>query len=307
MTFRHKFKHKPSKWSVLLFCAAFFFMCTSLVLGHQLVRVYRVNLFSKNLSLETNLFLRSKADLLPEESLYKKQFSFYSASPVYTLDEAPKLEIPPVNIDVPHISQKAAGLPNGCEAVSAAMLLNAAGYDISAKNFVDNYLPMEPVKNRWGFRYGPNPAKAYAGDPRSEKGGWGCFVSVIETALKGAVSGGSTVTNFSGLTLDDITQKALNFGIPVAIWITQDYTEVKRVYQWQSFDKQETYLYPVGQHCVVLKGYDNTFYYIDDPLKDGEVKVKKETLEKSFRSMGYQAIGLQKADAAFEKTLPKIP
>ena len=36
-------------------------------------------------------------------------------------------------------------LPNGCEAVSAAMILQYYGFDITAQEFVDEYLFMQPL------------------------------------------------------------------------------------------------------------------------------------------------------------------
>ena len=77
-------------------------------------------------------------------------------------------------IEVPYFSQEGI-LPNGCEATSAAMLLNFYGVKVSPEEFVDNYLDCESVSIRWGCRYGPNPKNAYAGDPRSKDKGWGCF------------------------------------------------------------------------------------------------------------------------------------
>ena len=47
-------------------------------------------------------------------------------------------------IDVPYISQEGR-LPNGCESVSATILLQYCGFDIEPETFVDEYLDCEPV------------------------------------------------------------------------------------------------------------------------------------------------------------------
>ena len=85
-------------------------------------------------------------------------------------------------IDVPYISQEN-DFPNGCEAVSATMLLRFYGFDINTASFIDNYLDCEPISISFGCKYGPNPKYSYAGDPRSESGGLGCFAPVIIKAM----------------------------------------------------------------------------------------------------------------------------
>ena len=80
---------------------------------------------------------------------------------------------------------------------------------------------------------------------------------------------------------------------PALIWVTTDYQEVKNVYEWRSYDKKYTYTYPMNSHVVVLTGYDETYYYINDPLKEEKnIPVIKEQLEKSFDSLGRQAVVL---------------
>ena len=59
-------------------------------------------------------------------------------------------------LSVPYISQEGS-FPNGCESVSATMLLRYYGFDITPDEFIDSYLPCEPVRISWGTRYGPNP------------------------------------------------------------------------------------------------------------------------------------------------------
>ena len=49
----------------------------------------------------------------------------------------------------------------------------------------------------------------------------------------------------------------------------------------------------MNSHVVVLTGYDDTYYYINDPLKNEKnIPVLKEDLERSFDSLGRQAIFL---------------
>lgn len=195
-------------------------------------------------------------------------------------------------IDVPYISQVGI-LPNGCESVSAVMLLRYSGYDIDPLDFVDNYLEKDEVYIKWGVRYGPNPKDKYAGDPKSEKGGWGCFAPVIHKALNKYLGGKAFAKNLTGLSLEELAEQYITKNIPVAIWCTQNMEEIKNLYQWQSYDKSETFLYPVHEHCVVLTGFDDKYYYFNDPLDENrQVRYEKDIVSASYESMGRQAVAI---------------
>lgn len=194
-------------------------------------------------------------------------------------------------LDVEHIPQLPE-YPNGCEAVSAVMLLRDRGFDITKDEFVGAYLAKEPVKVSWGVRFGPDPEKAYAGDPASERGGWGCFAPVIESSLNAYLDGsGYEARNLSGISLDRLCEDYIGRGIPAAVWVTTDFSPVDEVYQWLSADREEVYLYPKNQHCAVLIGYDSGNYYFCDPLREEEITaVEKSKAAECWASMGSQAV-----------------
>ncbi len=197
-----------------------------------------------------------------------------------------------VLLDVPHISQLP-DYPNGCEAVSAVMLLQYYDFEITKKDFISDYLPKEPVKISWGCRYGPNPKLKYAGDPASERSGWGCFAPVIVDALRQYLPRRYTVENLTGASLEELCQSYIRKNTPVAIWVTQNFSAVDEVYQWQSYDKTQTYLYPKNQHCVVLIGFDRENYYFSDPMSEDSITShRKEDVTLSYHSMGSQAIAI---------------
>jgi len=205
--------------------------------------------------------------------------------------EDPEHTITPTILDVPHISQLPE-YPNGCEAVSAVMLLQYEGYDISKNIFIEEYLEKGAIKNRFGVRFGPDPQEKYAGDPSSKKGGWGCFAPVIVNALNKYLAEQTHMAqNVSGASLEILCEHFIDRGIPVSIWITQDYLPIDEVYQWLDTDDKTVHLYPKNQHCVVLSGYDKYHYYICDPLSNTVFSaVKKIDLEQSYASMGAQAV-----------------
>ncbi len=194
-------------------------------------------------------------------------------------------------LEAEHISQLP-DYPNGCEAVSAVMLLKYAGYDVGKQEFIDSHLEKGEIKNRFGTRFGPDPEKMYAGDPASEKGGWGCFSPVIVNALSSYLANRShSAQNVSGATLGALCENFIDSNVPVAIWVTQDYSAVNEVYQWLSYDRENVYLYPKNQHCVMLIGYDSENYYVCNPLKnEPTTAVPRADLEISFASMGSQAV-----------------
>ena len=81
------------------------------------------------------------------------------------------------------------------------------------------------------------------------------------------------------------------------MWTTTDYTEAKEVYEWFSYDKSKTYTYPQNAHVVVVIGMDKDNYYINDPLKDEkEIKVPRKKFNKSYDSMGRQALFIRITD-----------
>lgn len=85
--------------------------------------------------------------------------------------------------DVPFIYQTP-DYPNGCEAVSAVMLLQDYGIDITTDEFIDKYMKKGSIFSQDGDRFGPNPKTTYAGDPTSLMGGFGIFAPGIQLAME---------------------------------------------------------------------------------------------------------------------------
>lgn len=188
--------------------------------------------------------------------------------------------------------------PNGCESASAVMLLNSIGIDLSLQEFIENYLDKEDVYENKGERFGPDPSTHYAGDPASNNRGWGALEPVIVNSLERIILEKNKSFFENHYLFTSQYKKAPLYLIaankyPTIIWITQDYTEANEVYEWISNDKKSTYTYPKKSHTVLLTGFDENYYYINDPLKDEKnIKVPREQLEKSFDSMGRQFISI---------------
>lgn len=195
-------------------------------------------------------------------------------------------------VDTPIIDQTK-NLPNGCEVVSATMLLNYYGLKVNETTLADDYLPKKEVQAKDGKLYGPNPALYYAGDPSTKTLGWGTFAPVIVNTINSYLE----KTNNTNYIANDETGTSLTFLAsykePIIIWITTDYEPIKKLSIWNSFDGKTSYYYPNKSHTVLLVGQDSDYYYINDPLKPKEKqKVAKAKLEGAFDSNGRQAINL---------------
>ena len=199
-------------------------------------------------------------------------------------------------IDVPYIYQKH-GFPNGCEPVSAVMILWHYGIDIDVNEFVDGYLSMGPIPKVDGE--GPDPSEIFCGDPR-EKSGWGCYAPVITDALTKLLDGsGYTVEEHHGMTLQALCEEYIDEGIPVMVWATVDMIDSsgeKYLARWTTPEGKEI-VYNRKLHCLVLVGYDEENYYFNDSLKRGKdgssyVVYPKEKTEKAYRLLDRQAIAI---------------
>lgn len=197
-----------------------------------------------------------------------------------------------VYMDMPVIMQKPE-LPNGCEITSLTAVLNFYGYTADKLDMADNYLPKEGWVRKDGKLYGPNPDKAYAGDPRLQPGGFFSFAPPIVDAAEAYIAdnGGShTVTDITGSTREEIVEKLMQ-GIPVVAWTTLDMSAPKIGYSWYFNDTGELYNAPINLHVVVLNGYDadtNTLH-IMNPL-EGQVSSSADTFFKSYELMGSHAL-----------------
>lgn len=207
-------------------------------------------------------------------------------------------------MNVPIINQNPE-FPNGCEAASAVMLLNYYGIEITLSDFIDKYLVQQKVYETEGKRFGPNPSIYYAGNPRNQKRGWGCFEPVIVNALQKAIADTQKTNIEVSIIRNDIKlplTEYLLLEVPIMIWTTIDYGEVEEVYEWFSFDKKNTYTYPKNAHAIVITGKDDNYYYINDSLKnETNIPIQKEKLERSFDSMGRQLIALELINYGFEE------
>ena len=182
-------------------------------------------------------------------------------------------------------------LPTGCEATSAAMVLRHYGIDISAESFASDHLTCSKVfywKNKQ--LYGPDPNFSFVGDPFTNNS-YGCFATAVADAinqmeihLKAKV-----ITDRS---LNELCEIYIKSGKPLLIWATIGMKEPTIGDSWFLEDGSK-FTWTAGEHCLVLVGYSDEFYFFNDPQIGDLVAYTKEISEKRFKALGSQAIILK--------------
>nr|WP_302053249.1 C39 family peptidase [Bacillus sp. FJAT-29790] len=182
-------------------------------------------------------------------------------------------------------------LPHGCEITSLTSVLNTYGYEVSKTQMADVYLPKQPFIHKNHKRYGANPYKAYAGNPRSETGGFFSYAPpILEAANRyfAAVGESAQTIDMSGSTRAEILGQ-LDQGIPVVIWVTLDLEKPMLTYSWYFQETGEKFAAPVNLHAVVLNGYDENNVHVMNPLK-GQMTYKKDAFFESYHALGSHAM-----------------
>lgn len=201
--------------------------------------------------------------------------------------------IKPVMIkNVPYLNQFSLGLPTGCEAVAATMLLNYYGYNVSVNTIV-NATPTGPEKHQVnGVWVGANPFEYFVGHPTKGKsaGSYGCFAKPIVTAMRTVAS--SRVKNISGCSMDTLLSYVAK-GKPVVVWCVKNAAPVGKGVTWKYPDGSGSFTELTGEHCAVLIGYDSENVYLNDPAAGKNVSQPIDKFERNFKQLYSQAIVIE--------------
>jgi len=194
------------------------------------------------------------------------------------------------------------GIPTGCESVTTVMALRYLGVDITAEEFIDMFLPKENFYKKDGVIYGANPHEAFAGSPY-EAGSLGCFSEVIEAALRNMKEYGTygmenmVIENITGTDMHKLEEYLVK-DIPVICWVTIDMREPDDGMEYY-LATGESYQWVAGEHCMLLVGYDENFYYFRDPLSGGaKVGYEKALVESRYGAMGKEAVVIYEGDVS---------
>ena len=121
-------------------------------------------------------------------------------------------------IEVPYIDQTQQ-YPTGCESISAVMMLNYLGYDITPERFIDRCLYKRDFEFHDGYLYGPHPADAFIGSPyNDEKGSYGCYAPVIALAMERAAGEDYQFTARKGVPVEQLLEEYIDRDMPVVFW-----------------------------------------------------------------------------------------
>ncbi len=195
-------------------------------------------------------------------------------------------------IDAPILAQKP-NYPSGCESVSAVMLLNYWGESITVDQFIDNYLPKSnQFYTENGRYYGPDPYEYFVGDPRSTQA-YGCMAPVIQRAINDYYGANTPLRNVTGLTLPELCKEYIAKDQPVLVWVSIGMVEIYNSTQWY-LDDGTLYTWPANEHCMLLVGYDESYYYFNDPYTGMLKKYAHWICEDRYKRLNQQALVIVK-------------
>lgn len=213
-------------------------------------------------------------------------------------------------LNVPYIYQ-VEKYPNGCESVSAVMVLRYFGMPISVENYIDNYLPKgrAPFRDGKDLYYADDPRKVFLGSPYS-KYGWGCYAPVIVTATNKCIDHKKLeVKNITGTSFDTLCRTYIDKDIPVIVWATSGMEAVrptKPSHTWTILGTSEQFTWKSPMHCLVLVGYDDNNYYFNDPQQSKNYRYTKSAVLTAYSALGMQAVVIQpKTEEPTESTTEK--
>ena len=182
-----------------------------------------------------------------------------------------------------YINQHEAGMPNGCEIVSLAMLVSRDYRAVSVQDISAQYLDKRPLMYTGGMRFGDDPTYYYIGDP--EGTGYGIFAPGLAAAANKLLQSrdiNKTAYDISGCSDEELFGQAS--GAPVIIWYTHELNPVRWGQVWRLPDGS-VYSYPLNQHCAVLADYTETTVILYDPIY-GVVEYERELFLRRWSETG---------------------
>ena len=197
--------------------------------------------------------------------------------------------------------------PTGCESVSAVMLLQYLGVEISVDEFIKEYLPCRPFEDQAGKLIGADPRREFAGSPY-DPDSMGCYAPVIRAALERVlaergrqIKQGSDedqtektrwrVEDLTGFSMEQLCTEYLDRGRPVIFWACIDMKEPVTGPDWYLEDGRTVFTWISNEHCMLLVGYDETNYYFNDPWEHhGTIGYEKTIVEARHQAQYAMAV-----------------
>lgn len=213
-----------------------------------------------------------------------------TSTSIISIETKPQKEVG-IKWKVPLIMQNPE-LPTGCEITSITMVVNFYGYDYDKITMIDKYLDKsDNFYHKDGQLFGPNPQKFFLGNPRSTSGyGLQCFSGTWVNSLNKVFKENKSehyAEEISGKSLKELEDELQSAPILISASIDMNPASPRVLFK-DSETKEDVTTYR-NFHCVVLVGYDEDYYYINDPLGTFS-KLEKTRLERAYTSTGQQAV-----------------
>ncbi len=212
-------------------------------------------------------------------------------------------------IKVPYIDQTIKW-PTGCESVSAVMLLQYMGIDISVDEFIE-YLPKVAVStDEEGRICSGDPNQVFIGSPY-DPDSFGCYAPVIVDAINRVFEENSKsagiVNDYKAI---DVTDKSIeqlltdyiDNDLPVVFWLTIDLKESIKGPFWNLLGSEDRFMWTSNEHCALLVGYDEELLYFNDPWQNhGCVGYPRSLVERRHQEMFSMAVAVERECCQVEK------
>ena len=197
------------------------------------------------------------------------------------------IEIPnSKKLDVPLINQLPE-LYNGCEITSLTMMLNYIGIDVDKMTLAEE-VKKDPtpiirsgdVITSWG-----DPQYGFVGSISGNTGvGYAVYPEPLIPLINDYTD--DRGVNLTGKSLDTLKQY-LASDHPIIVWVTADWTMPSFI-TWTKNDK--TIHATFSEHAVLLTGFDENYFYFNDPLANKKSYVSINTFESVWTAMGSMAV-----------------
>lgn len=196
-------------------------------------------------------------------------------------------------IQVPYIDQSAK-YPTGCESVSAVMLLQYLGYEITVDEFIGNCLECRCMELRDGILWGPDPNETFCGNPYDEES-YGIYAKGLQKALERAAGDKYCFIDETGTPMQELLERYIGQDIPVVFWACINMRKEIPGPEWKLLDTGAPFLWTSNEHCMLLVGYDEENYYFNDPYdNNGVIGYSRKLVEKRHAAQNSMALGVAK-------------